>query len=135
MRDEPASGPVTDTSDQPAIRSIRVLSSGWAEQHREHRYGSSLPTLWWVLTSRSWVKLPINLFLIEHREGLLLFDTGLDPAIVSEPGYINSLIGRFLLRRIFRLHMREDESLDGFACQRRRVASRHTPCGNFSPSF
>ena len=56
-------------------------------------------------------KIPINAFLIEHRDGLLLFDTGLDPAIKTDPNYISSAIGRFLLRRIFRLHIGPDDKL------------------------
>ncbi|MEX3008700.1 N-acyl homoserine lactonase family protein [Hoeflea sp. TYP-13] len=95
-----------------AIRSIRVLSSGWAEQHKEHRYGSWKPRLLWALTSRSWVKLPINYFLIDHRDGPILFDTGIDPAIVTNPGYISQWIGRFLLQRIFRWHITEEDRLD-----------------------
>lgn len=98
--------------EDPAIRSIRVHSSGWAEQHKEHRYGSWKPRLWWVLTSRSWVKLPISFFLIEHRDGLVLFDTGLDPALASDPTYISQAIGRFLVKRIFRFHLSAEDRLD-----------------------
>ena len=68
--------------------------------------------MWWVLFSRSWIEIPINYFLIEHRDGLLLFDTGLDPAIKSDPRYISSPIGRFLLQRIFRLNIGSDDRLD-----------------------
>ncbi len=97
---------------EPAIRSIDVLSSGWAEQHEEHRYGTWKPPLLWALTSRSWVKLPLSYFLIDHRDGQVLFDTGLDPAIATDPNYISQWIGRFLLRRIFRLHISDDDRLD-----------------------
>jgi N-acyl homoserine lactone hydrolase len=98
-------------SVRPAVRSVRVLTTGYGEQHKEHRYGSSKPLLWWVLTSKSWIKIPINAFVIEHRDGLVLFDTGMDPAIVSDPDYISSPIGRFLLRQIFRLHISPDDAL------------------------
>lgn len=97
-------------SDQ-VIKGVHVISTGYGEQHREHRYGSRLPQLWWLLTSRSWIKLPINAFVIEHRDGLVLFDTGLDPAIESDPGYISQAIGRFLLRRIFKIHIGPKDSL------------------------
>ncbi|MCP4383399.1 MAG: MBL fold metallo-hydrolase, partial [Hyphomicrobiales bacterium] len=78
--------------------------------------------------SRSWVSVPISFFLIEHRDGLVLFDTGLDPAIMMDPTYIDSVIGRFLLPRIFRLHISEDDRLDrvlakgGFAAKDIRTA-------------
>jgi glyoxylase-like metal-dependent hydrolase (beta-lactamase superfamily II) len=68
--------------------------------------------LWWALTSRSWHKIPLNYFLIAHRDGPILFDTGLDPAIVTDSNYISSAIGRFLLRRIFLLHITQDDRLD-----------------------
>jgi glyoxylase-like metal-dependent hydrolase (beta-lactamase superfamily II) len=65
-----------------------------------------------VLTSRSWIEVPLGAFALEHRDGLVLFDTGIDPAIISDPNYINSAIGRFLLRRIFRLHIGPQDALD-----------------------
>jgi len=95
-----------------SIASVRVLNSGRAEQHKEHRYGSGLPQLWWVFFGRSWVPLPLQCFLIEHRDGLVLFDTGIDPAIMSDKGYIKQAIGRFLLPRIFRLHVAETDRID-----------------------
>lgn len=97
---------------EPPIKSLHVLSSGWAEQHKEHRYGTWMPRTMWALLSRSWVKLPINYFLIEHRDGPILFDTGLDPRILTDPSYISSPIGRFLLRRIFRFETTPSDRLD-----------------------
>ncbi|MBT3915982.1 MAG: hypothetical protein HON14_08705 [Rhodospirillaceae bacterium] len=46
----------TETDD--LIKAVQVFSIGSAEQHKEHRYGSKLPSLWWVLTSRSWIEIP-----------------------------------------------------------------------------
>ncbi|MBW4985048.1 N-acyl homoserine lactonase family protein [Mameliella sp. CS4] len=94
------------------IGSVRVLTCGHAEQHKEHRYGSRKPQLWWVLFGRSWATLPLQCFLIEHRDGFVLFDTGIDPAIVSDSRYIRQAIGRFLLPRIFKLHVNEDDRID-----------------------
>jgi glyoxylase-like metal-dependent hydrolase (beta-lactamase superfamily II) len=101
-----------DAKIGPVIKSIRVLNSGWAEQHEEHRFGTWKPQLWWVLMSRSWVKIPLSYVLIEHRKGPILFDTGLDPAIASDPNYISVALGRFLFRRIFRVHISEQDRLD-----------------------
>lgn len=94
-----------------AIKAIHTLSTGTVEQHEEHRNGTWLPRTWWALTSQSWSEAPINVFVIEHRNGLIVFDTGLDPAIVSDPNYIDSAVGRFFLNRIFRLHISPDEAL------------------------
>jgi glyoxylase-like metal-dependent hydrolase (beta-lactamase superfamily II) len=99
------------TTIESAIKSVQVLSTGFGEQHKEHRYGSRMPQWWWVLTSRSWVEIPINAYLLEHRDGLVLFDAGMDPAIGSDPNYVSSAIGRFLLHRIFRLHIGPDDTL------------------------
>ncbi|MCK0126347.1 N-acyl homoserine lactonase family protein [Gelidibacter sp. F2691] len=96
----------------PLISSIQVFSSGWGGQHDEHRFGTWKPRLWWALTSRSWNKIPLSYFLIVHRDGSILFDTGLDPAIATDRNYITSAIGRFLLRRIFQLHITKDDQLD-----------------------
>ena len=47
-----------------------------------------------------------------HRDRLVLFNTGMDPTIASDPNYISSPIGRFLLPKIFRLHIGPDDALD-----------------------
>ncbi len=94
------------------VAAVKVLQSGRAEQHAEHRYGSRLPRLWWVFLGRRWVPLPLQCFLIEHRDGLVLFDAGIDPAIVSDRRYIRQAIGRFLLPRIFRLHLEASDRID-----------------------
>ncbi|MEP5623339.1 MAG: hypothetical protein ABJP82_12270, partial [Hyphomicrobiales bacterium] len=56
-------------STDQLITSVRVLNCGRAEQHKEHRYGSKLPQLWWVFFGRTWVPLPLQCFVIEHRNG------------------------------------------------------------------
>ena len=99
-------------SFSPTIKAVHEITTGYVEQHKEHRYGTSKPLMWWVLTSRSWVKAPITSYAIEHRDGLVLFDTGLDPALASDSHYISSPIGRFLLKRIFRLHVGPEDALD-----------------------
>lgn len=100
-----------ETFDPSAVKAIHAFSSGRAYQHKEHRNGSKLPQLWWVLTSQSWVGLPISFFLVEHKDGLVLFDTGLDPAIRTDPNYISQAIGRILLKRIFRFEIGPDDKL------------------------
>ena len=112
MTHAPQDQTATNTFPDQAISSVTVLSTGQAEQHWEHRYGSRLPQLWWVFFSKNWVPVPIQLFVIQHRDGLILFDTGIDPAIMSDKGYIRQAIGRFLLPRIFRLHISAQDRLD-----------------------
>ncbi len=93
------------------ISSIHVLSTGTAKQHKEHRYGSRLPALWWVFTSRSWIDIPLNVFALEHRDGLVLFDAGMDPAIATDPNYVSSAIGRLFMRNLFRFEITSDDTL------------------------
>jgi N-acyl homoserine lactone hydrolase len=102
---------MTSTETGPAIQNVQVFSTGSGQQHKEHRYGSRAPKMWWALTSRSWIELPINVFVIKHRDGLVLFDTGLDPAIASDPNYVDSAIGRFFMRRVFRLTIGPDDTV------------------------
>lgn len=109
--------PTTNASElafgaDPPIASVRVLNCGQAQQHFEHRYGSRLPRLWWVFFGRNWVPLPLQSFLIEHRDGLVLFDTGIDPAITLGKGYIKQAIGRFLLPRIFKFQLTDRDRID-----------------------
>lgn len=102
--------PDQQTFDSDAVRAIHAFSTGRGFQHKEHRNGG-VPQIWWVLTSRSWVGLPISVFLIEHKNGLVLFDTGLDPAIETDSAYISQAIGRLLLKRIFRFDVRPEDKL------------------------
>ena len=91
---------------------MQVVRTGSVDQRPEHRFGTRKPLLWWVLTSRRWVPAPIHCFLIEHRDGLVLFDTGVDPAIATDPDYVDSALGRFILRRVFRMQLRPEDALD-----------------------
>ena len=112
MADSRTAALTATPNSEHSIASVRVLSAGHAEQHEEHRYGSRMPQLWWVFFGRSWVPLPLQCFLIDHRDGLVLFDTGIDPAIMSDRGYIKQAVGRFLLPRIFRLHVTKTDRID-----------------------
>lgn len=111
----PQASPTNETASalqqEPAVAGIQVITTGWGEQHREHRFGSWMPRWLWALTSQSWVKLPVHCFLIQHRDGPVLFDAGADPAIENDPNYISQAIGRVLLHRIFRFHIKESDAL------------------------
>jgi N-acyl homoserine lactone hydrolase len=95
---------------------LHVFSTGIGSIHREHRNGTRLPQILWVLFSRSWVEMPINVFVLEHPDGLVLFDAGLDTAVLTNPKYVDSAIGRFFMHRLFRLRMQPDETLTNKLC-------------------
>lgn len=70
------------------IARVSVLSTGSVQIHPEHVGPTRKNTYLWLATSRDWTgPRPINAYVIEHRDGLVLFDTGQDRASVTEPGY------------------------------------------------
>jgi hypothetical protein len=65
---------VVSTGD--AVDPPRHLASTWKRPTR------------WLRTSRHWTKpLPINAYVVEHRDGIVLFDSGQDRASVTDPGH------------------------------------------------
>jgi N-acyl homoserine lactone hydrolase len=93
------------------VKSVSVISTGIGEAHLEHIYGTRKPALWWIFFGRQWVSIPINVYVIEHSDGLVLFDTGQDRAVVTDPDYWPAGLTGFILRRLFRLHIGPDETL------------------------
>jgi glyoxylase-like metal-dependent hydrolase (beta-lactamase superfamily II) len=66
----------------------------------------------WLTTSRQWTEpLPINVFVIEHRDGLVLFDTGQDRASVTDPKYFPAGLVGWFYRRTARADIAEDQTL------------------------
>ncbi len=70
------------------------------------------PTWLWVLTSRQWTTpRPINVYVIEHRDGLVLFDTGQDRASITDPDYFPTGFLMGPLYRMARFEMAADQTL------------------------
>ena len=100
-----------------AVRSVSVVSTGSVWLHREHVYGSRVPKLWWVARGTEWVEVPLGVFVIEHDDGLVLFDTGIDPAAVTDPDYwtvtgnwADSVV-RWFFDHVFRFEVGPDDGL------------------------
>jgi len=55
--------------------------------------------------------MPLNVYVIEHSDGLVLFDTGQDRAVVTDPDYWPAGLTGFILRRLFRFHIGPDDTL------------------------
>ena len=94
------------------IRQVSVVSTGQVQIRPDHLASSWRPTFRWLLASRRWTgPRPINAFVIEHRDGLMLFDTGQDRASVTDPGYFPGGTTGFLYGRLARFeigpHLRE----------------------------
>jgi len=90
------------SSHADPIRDVRVITTGDGEVHHEHIYGTRKPELIWIFFGRRWVRLPIHAYVIDHRDGLVLFDTGQDRAVVTDPDYWPDPITAFFYRHVFR---------------------------------
>jgi len=96
----------------PAITKVSILSTGNVAIRPEHARGTGTPMIWWLLTSRRWTtQRPINVYVIEHRDGLVLFDTGQDRASVTDPHYFPRGIVGFFYRRLARFAIGEGDTL------------------------
>jgi len=100
------------TSDP--IERVSVLSTGSVKIRPDHRQASWRPMPWWLLTSRQWTApAPINVYVIEHRDGLVLFDTGQDRASVTDPEYFPGGLTGLLYDRLASFEIGEAETLTG----------------------
>jgi len=95
------------------IRSVEVVSTGMVDIRPQHVRNTGRPAIWWLMTSRKWTDpRPINVYVIEHRDGLVLFDTGQDRASVTDPGYFpRSGLTGLIYRRLARFHIDPDQTL------------------------
>lgn len=83
------------------VRIVSVVTTGYGLAHREHLYGTKKPTLWWIFFGRERVRLPINVYVIEHADGLVLFDTGVDQRVVTDDDYWPDRTTALFMRNIF----------------------------------
>ena len=83
------------------IEKVCVITTGHGSGHHEHVYGTKKPTLWWIFFGKRRITLPINVYVIEHPDGLVLFDTGVDTRVVTDPDYWPDPITALFMRHIF----------------------------------
>jgi glyoxylase-like metal-dependent hydrolase (beta-lactamase superfamily II) len=89
-----------------------VISTGTVRIHPEQPYGTRKPLYWWLLTSRPWTPpLAINVYVIEHARGLILFDTGQDRASVTDRGYFPGGLTGLIYDRLARFDIGEQDTL------------------------
>jgi len=102
------------TGPEPAgtVKAVSVISTGTVRIRPEHPYGTRKPMYWWLLTSRRWTPpRPINVYVIEHAKGLILFDTGQDRASVTDGSYFPGGVTGYLYDRLARFDIGEDDTL------------------------
>lgn len=94
------------------IRRVTVVSTGTVKIHPEHVGPTWKPLYLWLFTSQRWTEpRPINAYVIEHREGLVLFDTGQDRASVTDPGYFPKGLNGFVYDRLAKFAIEPHETL------------------------
>lgn len=97
---------------QDPISRVSVLSTGTVQIRPEHVGPTRKNTYLWLATSREWTDpRPINTYVIEHRNGLVLFDTGQDRASVTDPNYFPSGFTGLLYDRLARFDIGPDQTL------------------------
>jgi len=104
--------PRADSGSADAVKAVSVISTGTVRIRPEHPYGTRKPMYWWLLTSRRWTPpRPINVYVIEHAKGLILFDTGQDRASVTDGSYFPGGVTGYLYGRLARFDIGEDDTL------------------------
>lgn len=94
------------------IAGTSVISTGAVEIRPEHVGPTRKNTYLWLVTSHRWTPpLPINVYVIEHRDGLVLFDTGQDRASVTDPKYFPGGVNGLVYSRLARFHIAADQTL------------------------
>ncbi|MFG1682790.1 N-acyl homoserine lactonase family protein [Nonomuraea sp. NPDC049269] len=101
-------------NETSTIKQVSVVSTGSVSIHPEHVGPTRKPMYWWLFTSRNWTPpLPINVYVIERDDGLVLFDTGQDRASVTDPGYFPGGITGVMYDRLARFDIGPADTLRG----------------------
>jgi glyoxylase-like metal-dependent hydrolase (beta-lactamase superfamily II) len=99
-----------DKSDP--VRKLSVLSTGSVRIRPEHGQRNWKPVPLWLLTSHEWTPpLPINVFVIEHEQGLVLFDAGQDRRSVTDKDYYPGGLAGVVFTRLAEFAIAEDQTL------------------------
>jgi N-acyl homoserine lactone hydrolase len=102
----------TEPGSADAVKAVAVVSTGTVRIHPEHPYGTRKPLYWWLLTSQQWTPpRPMNVYVIEHAKGLILFDTGQDRASVLDSTYFPGGFTGYMYDRLARFCIAENDTL------------------------
>ncbi|HEY4852749.1 MAG TPA: N-acyl homoserine lactonase family protein, partial [Streptosporangiaceae bacterium] len=102
----------SESGEAGPVKAVSVITTGTVQIRPEHPYGTRKPLYWWLLTSRRWTPpRPINVYVIEHTGGLILFDTGQDRASVTDDNYFPRGVTGFLYDRLARFDIAEQDTL------------------------
>ena len=102
----------TEPGSAGPVQAVSVISTGTVRIRPEHPYGSRKPMYWWLLTSQHWTPpRPINVYVIEHARGLILFDTGQDRASVTDDNYFPGGLTGYLYDRLARFDIGAQDTI------------------------
>ncbi|HEU4541382.1 MAG TPA: N-acyl homoserine lactonase family protein [Jiangellaceae bacterium] len=94
------------------IGRVSVLSTGTVAIRPEHVGPTWKNTYVWLFTSTRWTEpRPINVYAIEHRHGLVLFDTGQDRSSVTAPDYFPAGLTGLVYSRLARFDIGPSDTL------------------------
>lgn len=94
------------------IARVTVISTGSVAIRPEHVGPTKKSQTNWLLTSHRWTKpLPINVYVLEHARGLVLFDTGQDRASVTDDRYFPRGLLGIAYSRLARFEIGEGDTL------------------------
>ncbi|MFC4587121.1 N-acyl homoserine lactonase family protein [Sphaerisporangium corydalis] len=100
-----------DASADP-IKRVSVISTGTVAIRPEHVGPTWKNMYFWLFTSTRWTApRPINVYVIEHRDGVVLFDTGQDRASVTDPGYFPGGLNGLVYSRLAKFAIEPDQTL------------------------
>lgn len=95
-----------------AVQAVSVVSTGTTQIHPQQPFGSRIPMYAWIVGSRRWTPpRPVNAYVIEHADGLVLFDTGQDRASITDPDYFPRGFTGFLYDRLARFQIGPEDTL------------------------
>lgn len=94
------------------IKRVSVLSTGSVAIRPEHVGPTRKNLYFWLFTSTRWTApRPVNVYVIEHRDGVVLFDTGQDRASVTDPNYFPGGFNGLIYSRLAKFAIEPEETL------------------------
>ncbi len=94
------------------VRAVHALTLGEVQVRPKNIEGTGTPMLWWTLTARTWSPwLPVLAFVIEHDQGMVLFDTGQSPDSLTDPDYYPGGLLGWVYRRQARFRVPAEQTL------------------------
>lgn len=97
--------------NRPTNIKISVFSTGRVKIRPKHIGPTRLPELLWLISSRSWTSpKPINVYVIQHPKGIVVFDLGQDIASITDKEYFPRGIIGWLYSRLARFEISKSQT-------------------------